>query len=124
MITKVNNGISTLKNLFLEVLIDQTSKLSNVADGSVVNAIAFGVGKVAQKAIKDIAIVEAQLFPEYATGDYLNKSAALFGVSPERTLLVRPRMYVYMPNREQGMPLVLLLSVNRVCVLKRMKHLP
>ena len=46
MITKVNNGISTLKNLFLEVLIDQTSKISNVADGSVVNAIAFGVGKV------------------------------------------------------------------------------
>ena len=87
MITKVNNGISTLKNLFLEVLIDQTSKISNVADGSVVNAIAFGVGKVAQKAIKDIAIVEAQLFPEYATGDYLDKSAALFGVSPRKNAL-------------------------------------
>lgn len=87
MITKVNNTISTLKNLWVEMFLNKTNKVSNISDGSVLNAVAFGTAKVAQKAIKDIAIVEAQIFPMSATGEYLDKSAALFGVSPRKQAL-------------------------------------
>ena len=69
------------------MFLDKTAKVSNVADGSVVNATAFGVAKVAQKAMKDIAIKEAQIFPDTATGVYLDKAAALYGVSPRKGAL-------------------------------------
>lgn len=87
MITKTSATITNLKNLFIEMFLDKTAKVSNVADGSVVNATAFGVAKVAQKAIKDIAIKEAQIFPDTATGAYLDKAAALYGVSPRKGAL-------------------------------------
>ena len=87
MITKVSNTIANLKNLWIEMFLNKTDKVSNIADGSVLNAVAFGTAKVAQKAIKDIAIVEAQIFPTSATGIYLDKSAALFGVSPRKQAL-------------------------------------
>ena len=84
MITKVSNTVSMLKSLWVEMFLNKTSKVSNIADGSVLSAVAYGTAKVAQKAIKDIAITEAQIFPTTATGDYLDKSAALFGVSPRK----------------------------------------
>ena len=87
MITKVSNTIANLKNLWIEMFLNKTDKVSNIADGSVLNAVAFGTAKVAQKAIKDIAIVEAQIFPTSATGTYLDKSAVLFGVSPRKQAL-------------------------------------
>ena len=87
MITKVSNTIANLKNLWIEMFLNKTDKVSNIADGSVLNAVAFGTAKVAQKAIKDIAIVEARIFPTSATGTYLDKSAALFGVSPRKQAL-------------------------------------
>ena len=79
MITKVQT-IEQLKLLFLEVLLNKTDKLSDISDNSILNATAFGVSKVAQKCMKDIAIVESHIFPDSATGDYLDKSATLFGV--------------------------------------------
>lgn len=87
MITKTSATITNLKNLFIEMFLDKTAKVSNVADGSVVNATAFGVAKVAQKAMKDIAIKEAQIFPDTATGVYLDKAAALYGVSSRKGAL-------------------------------------
>lgn len=87
MITKTSATITNLKNLFIEMFLDKTAKVSNVADGSVVNATAFGVAKVAQKAMKDIAIKEAQIFPDTATGVYLDKAAALYGISPRKGAL-------------------------------------
>lgn len=87
MITKTANTIANLKNLWIEMFLNKTDRVSNIADGSVLNGIAYGTAKVAQKAIKDIAIVEAQIFPKSATGEYLDKSAALFGVSPRKEAL-------------------------------------
>lgn len=81
MITKILT-ISQLKSLFLEILINKTDKLSDISDNSILNATAFGVGKIAQKAIKDIAIVESHIFPNSASGEYLDSAAELFGVSP------------------------------------------
>jgi hypothetical protein len=57
--------------------------VSDISDNSVVNATAFGVSKVAQKCLKDIAIVESHIFPDSAYGSYLDSSATLFG-APDR----------------------------------------
>lgn len=87
MITKTSATITNLKNLWIEMFLNKTDKVSNVADGSILNGVAFGTAKVAQKALKDISIVEAQIFPKSATGEYLDKSAALFGVSARKQAL-------------------------------------
>lgn len=80
MITKINSTIENLKNLFIETFLNKTKRVSDIAPGSVTNAVAYGCAKIAQKAIKDIAIVEAQLFPDSASGEYLDRAAELFGV--------------------------------------------
>lgn len=85
MITKTDNTINNLKNLFLEVLLNKTDKVSDITDNSVLNGVAYGVAKVAQKAIKDVAIVETQIFPETASGDWLDRAASLFGVTARKT---------------------------------------
>ena len=87
MITKIDNTIESLKSLWIELFLDKTNKVSNVADGSVLNATAYGTAKIAQKAIKDIAITEAKLFPDTAVGTYLDECAALYGVSPRKGAL-------------------------------------
>lgn len=87
MITKLNNTISFLKNLWIETFINKTDKVSDITDNSVLNATAYATAKVAQKALKDVAIVEAQIFPEEASGEYLERAATLFGVTPRKGAL-------------------------------------
>lgn len=87
MITSANLTLSELKLLHEELLLNKTDKVSDISDDSVLNGVAFGNAKVAQKAIKDISIVEAQLFPEYAVGEYLDKAAVNFGVSERKGAL-------------------------------------
>lgn len=87
MITKLNNTISFLKNLWVEVFLNKTDKVSDITDNSVLNGTAYANAKVAQKCLKEVAIVEAQIFPEEADGDYLDRAAALFGVPPRRGAL-------------------------------------
>lgn len=87
MITKVNNTISFLKNLWIETFMNKTDKVTDITDNSVLNATAYATAKVAQKTLKDISIVEAQIFPEAASGDYLDRAAALFGVTPRKGAL-------------------------------------
>lgn len=84
MITSVNLTLSELKQMIVELLLNKTDKISDISDDSVLNGIAFGAAKVGQKAIKDIAIVESQIFPETAKGEYLDRAADLFGVSERR----------------------------------------
>ena len=74
MITKVNNTISFLKNLWVETFLNKTDKVSDITDNSVLNAAAYATAKVAQKAIKDVAIVEAQIFPETAASEFKTTS--------------------------------------------------
>lgn len=87
MITKVDNTISFLKSLWVETFLNKTDKVSDITDNSVLNGIAYGNAKVAQKCLKDIAIVEAQIFPEMASGQYLDRAAQLFGVTPRQGAL-------------------------------------
>jgi len=80
MITKITT-IEELKELFAETLLNKTDKISKVSDNSVVSGMSYGIAKVAQKALKDIAIVESHLFPEGAFGIYLDNIADNYGIS-------------------------------------------
>lgn len=78
MITKPLS-LSKLKQLWLELFLNKTDKVSDVSDNSVLNATAYGVSKVAQKAMKDIAVVESQIMPDSASGADLDLAVSLFG---------------------------------------------
>lgn len=79
MITQLTT-IEELKQMFIETMINQTNAVTKVSDMSAVNGIAFGASKLAQKAIKDVAILEGHLFPDVAFGNYLDNYARLNGV--------------------------------------------
>lgn len=87
MIIGVKHTITLLKNLFLEIFLNKTDKVTDVSDNSVLNATAFGVAKVGQKCLKDISIVAARIFPSEASGENLDYAAALFGVSARKTAI-------------------------------------
>lgn len=73
--------IEQYKTMFSEMLINKTDKITKVSDGSVVNAIAFGNAKLAQKIHKDVALLEGRMFPDMAVGDKLDDVARLGGTS-------------------------------------------
>lgn len=98
MITKLNNTISFLKNLWVETFLNKTDKVTDITDNSVLNASAYATAKVAQKCLKDIAIVEAQIFPEEAAGEWLDRAAALFGV-PSRLGALGSSTYIRVYGR-------------------------
>jgi len=56
--------------------------VTKVSEGSVLNGIAYGVAKLAQKVLKDVAVIESHLFPDSAYGAYLDTIAELRGVAP------------------------------------------
>lgn len=80
MITRISS-IPELKQLFVENLLNKTSKVTKVSDGSIFNGIAYGNAKIAQKALKDIALTETHLFPEFAFGSHLDSVASRLGVA-------------------------------------------
>lgn len=80
MITRIST-IDELKEIIAEIFINKSSKVTKIADNSVLSGIAYGAAKVGQKALKDIAIVESHLFPDSAFGGYLDRVADNFGIS-------------------------------------------
>lgn len=75
-------SVEEIKNFFIQELLNKVDgKISKVSDHSVLNGVAFGTAKVFQKAMKDVALLESELFPEYAYGEYLDKIARRYGVS-------------------------------------------
>ena len=81
MITRFTS-LGELKRIFFEILFNNTSKVTKATDESVINGVAYGVAKIGQKAIKDIALVESHLFPEFAFGSLLDTIASRRGVAP------------------------------------------
>jgi len=81
MITKIL-PIEKLKQLFTEILLNNTDKVTKIAPGSVLNGTAYGIAKLAQKTLKDIAVIEANIFPDTATGQYLDNIAEMRGIAP------------------------------------------
>lgn len=80
MITRLTT-VSELKQIFAETLLNNTSKVNKVSDNSVVNGVAFGVAKIAQKAIKDIALVESHTLVDSAYGNQLDDIALSRGIA-------------------------------------------
>jgi hypothetical protein len=81
MITKIT-PIEELKEIFIETLLDKTDNVTKVADASVLNGVGYGVAKIGQKVLKDIALIESHLFPDSAYGSYLDEVARMRGVAP------------------------------------------
>lgn len=80
METKIYS-VDEIKNLFLQELINKVDgRISKVSDHSVLNGVAYGFAKVFQKSMKDVALLESELFPEYAFGEYLDKIAQRYGI--------------------------------------------
>lgn len=80
MFTKVTT-VEELKQLYSELFLNKTNRVTKVSDHSVMNGVAYGVAKIGQKAIKDIALVESHLFPDSAYGDAMDYIADNFGIS-------------------------------------------
>ncbi|HSY76113.1 MAG TPA: hypothetical protein VK890_04610, partial [Bacteroidia bacterium] len=78
MFTKLTT-IEELKQIFIETLLNQTNAVTKVSDMSGLNGIAFGAAKLAQKQLKDVAILEGHMFPDVAYGNYLDDYARLNG---------------------------------------------
>lgn len=79
MITKPTSR-TKLKEMFLEILLSKTDKISKVSKGSVLNAVAHGVATLSQKTMKDIAVLESNIFPDSAFGEGLDIIALRTGV--------------------------------------------
>ena len=81
MITKIT-PVEELKQIFLEIFLNKTDKVSDVSDDSVLNAIAYGNAKLTQRTLTNQAIIEGHIFPDSAYGEYLDNLAAIRGVTP------------------------------------------
>lgn len=80
--------IEEIKDLFLQELLNKVDgKVSKISDHSVLNGMAFGFAKVFQKSMKDVALLESELFPEYAYGEYLDRIAQRYGIASRRKSL-------------------------------------
>lgn len=88
-------SISELKNIALEILLSKTNKLSKISPNSIFNAVAFAISKIGQKALKEIALIESQLFPDYATGVHLDLVAKRYGIN-SRLGATKSSGYIYL----------------------------
>ena len=79
MKTRVSS-VTELKNIATEIILNQTNKLSKLSAGSIFNAVAYTIAKIGQKALREIALIESQLFPEYAVGSTLDDVAKRYGI--------------------------------------------
>lgn len=70
--------IENIKNIISEIFFNKQSKITKISDESVLNAFFYGSSRIAQKALKDIALVESNIFPQYATGTDLDNAGSLF----------------------------------------------
>ena len=73
--------IPDTKDLFTEMFLNKVGgQVTKISDHSALNAMAYGISSVAQKAMKDTALMEAQAFPEYAYGEDLDIIANRYGI--------------------------------------------
>lgn len=70
------------KQIYLEALINKTTKVTKVSDNSVLGGHAAGVSRVAGKAEKDIALAISHMFPDSSYGQYLDNIASNWGIAP------------------------------------------
>lgn len=81
MITKITT-VEELKQIFTEILLNKTDKISDISNESVLNAVAYGCAKLSQRLLVNQAVVESHIFPDTAYGVYLDNLAKIKGISP------------------------------------------
>lgn len=81
MITQIT-PIDELRQIWIEIFLNKTDKISDVSAESVLNAIAYADSKMAQKIMVNQAVIEGHIFPDTAAGEYLDVLAQLRGVAP------------------------------------------
>lgn len=91
--------VSELKNIMLEILFSKTNKISKTSNTGVANSIAYANAKIAQKCLKDIAVLESQLLPEFSSGEYLDEIAKRYGIF-ERLSQLGSSAYIYIYGEE------------------------
>jgi len=74
--------VDELKDIFLELFLNHTDKVTKVSPNSGLNGVAYGISKIGQRALKDIALIEAHLFPDTAYGEWLDRIASDRGIAP------------------------------------------
>lgn len=74
--------IDDIKQIISELTLTKTDRVTKISEGSVFSGIMYGLAKISQKAIKDIAIVESHVYPEFAYGQYLDNIVARLGLLP------------------------------------------
>lgn len=82
-----------IKQIYFEILRNNTDKITKFTNKSVNNAHGYGVSKLFQRGLKDIAVQESIIFPDTATGSDLDAAADLFGV-PDRLTVTGSSTYV------------------------------
>ena len=70
---------SELKQILFEIIFNNTDKISKITKESVNNATAYGIAKLAQKILKDVAISEGRIFYELSSGSALDEAVKLTG---------------------------------------------
>lgn len=81
MITKLTSS-NELEKLFVEALINKTEgRINKVSPNSVLSGVAYGVAKIAQKSLKEVALIESLNFPDSASGSMLDVIAEKNGIS-------------------------------------------
>lgn len=73
--------VEALKKTLFDITLSRTNKVTKVTDGSVLNAWFYAMAKNGQKAMKDIALSQAHMFPDDASGDQLDVVANLYGAA-------------------------------------------
>jgi len=70
-----------VKELFVESLLNKTDKITKISDNSILNGVGYGVGKVFQRGMKDSALIESDLFPEWAYAQDLDLISKRYGLT-------------------------------------------
>lgn len=69
-----------LKEIWIETFFNNTDQVTKVTPGSVLNGNAHGNAKLANKILKEIALIEGRLFADLAFGEYLDEIALREGI--------------------------------------------
>lgn len=79
MITKILTT-AEIKTILSETFLANTDKITKLSDVSVINAIFFSQARIARGLMKDVGLIESQILPDSAYGDFLDIIASNRGI--------------------------------------------
>lgn len=79
--------VQKLAKLFQDYFLSTTTKVTKISIGSVNHATSFGVGKLAQRILKDVGLLEANIFADVSSGSNLDGIAERDGLPARFTAL-------------------------------------